>query len=121
MKSLLLVIFWRDRLIRYTVLAALLLQASLWFLISYKIMPLANELDFFSLHYNIYFGIDLIGSWYRIFYIPVAGLLFLTINLVLIFFLYKKERFLSYLIAACSTLISLGLAVALLLITLLNI
>lgn len=102
-------------------LAALLLQGSLWFLIFFKIMPLANQLDFLSLHYNIYFGIDLIGSWYRIFYIPVAGLIFLIINFILIVLLYKKERFLSYFVAACSTLISLGLAVALLLITLLNI
>lgn len=121
MKSLLFVIFWRDRLIRYNVLVALLLQASLWFLIFFKIMPLVNQLDFLSLHYNIYFGIDLIGSWYRIFYIPVAGLIFLIINIFLIILLYKKERFLSYFVAACSVLISLGLAVALLLITLLNI
>ena len=121
MKSLIFLIFWQDRLVRYNILAALILQAGLWFLIFFKIMPLANELDFLSLHYNIYFGIDLIGNWYRIFYIPAAGLLFLIINIVLIFFLYKKERFLSYFVAACSTLISLGLAVALLLITLLNI
>jgi hypothetical protein len=121
MKSLIVLIFWRDLLIRYLTIAAVLLQIGLWLLIFIKILPIANESDFFSLHYNIYFGIDLIGNWYRIFIVPIVGLVFLIINILLIISLYKREKFLSYFLAASNTLISLGLLVALTLIVLLNI
>ena len=121
MKSLLVLIFWRDLVIRYLTITAVLLQTGLWLLIIIKILPIANEADFFSLHYNIYFGIDLIGSWYRIFTVPIVGLVFLIINILLIILLYKREKFLSYFLAASNLLISLGLLVALTLIVLLNI
>lgn len=121
MKSLLELIFWRDLVIRYLTIVSLFFQAGLWLLIIIKILPIANEADFLSLHYNIYFGIDLIGNWYRIFIVPSVGLIFFIINMALIVLLYKREKFLSYFLAASNALIGLGLLVALTLIVLLNI
>ncbi|NIP32637.1 hypothetical protein GWN91_02975 [Candidatus Saccharibacteria bacterium] len=121
MKSLITLIFWRDLVIRYLTLIAIILQIGLWVLIIAKIVPIAGQADFLSLHYNIYFGIDLIGSWYKIFTVPIVGLIFLIINICLIVVLYQREKFLSYFLAASNFLISLGLFVALTLIVLLNI
>lgn len=121
MKSLIISIFWRDLVIRYLTIVSIVLHLVLWLLIIIKIVPLAGQADFLSLHYNIYFGIDLIGSWYKIFTVPIVGLIFLIINIFLITVLFRREKFLSYFLAACNFLISLGLLVALTLIVLLNI
>ena len=73
-----------------------------------------------SLHYNIYFGIDLIGAWYQIFIFPGLGLAFLLINAVIIYLFYQKEKFLAQLLAMVTVLVELGLLASLFLITLLN-
>jgi hypothetical protein len=63
------------------------------------------------LHYNVYFGVDAIGNWKNLFFMPLlaAGLLFL--NLVLSRFFYYKERLLSYLFAGTALLLQLLMAV----------
>jgi hypothetical protein len=114
-------IFWRDRLIRYATLLAIILHLSQWVLIFVKLMPMVGSIDYLSLHYNIYFGVDLIGSWKRVFVFPAAGLIFLVLNAFIAAGLYKKEKFLSYILFLCSPLINAGILVALVLIILLNI
>ena len=121
MKALLVLIFWRTLFVRYTTIAAILLQTAMWVLLVWKFLPIASGQDFVSLHYNIYFGIDLIGAWYNILAIPIAGLIFLTVNAILIVALFNKEKFLSYFLAGCNVLINFGLLTALTLIILLNI
>ncbi|MDD4995649.1 MAG: hypothetical protein PHW53_04285 [Patescibacteria group bacterium] len=103
-----------------TIFSAVLLFA-LWILATVKIAPLSGEGAFLPLHYNIYFGIDLIGAWYKIFAIPGAGTVFFIVNCVLAAIFYKKEKVLSYFAAAANFILSIGLAVALVLIILLNI
>ena len=121
MRALLVLIFWRTLFIRYTTIAAIVLQIAMWVLLVWKLIPITRGQDFISLHYNIYFGIDLIGAWYSILAIPIAGLIFLVLNSILIVALFKKEKFLSYFLAGCSVLINFGLLTALTLIILLNI
>lgn len=121
MKSKLTIIFWRDRLIRYATLLAIIIHLSQWILIFVKLMPMVSGIDYLSLHYNIYFGVDLIGSWKRVFVFPSVGLVFLVINTFLVAWFYKKEKFLSYILGLCTPLINAGILVALVLIILLNI
>jgi len=121
MRTQLILIFWRNLFIRYTTIAAIVLQIGMWLLLVWKFLPIARQLEIVSLHYNIYFGIDLIGSWYGILTIPAVGLVFILVNSILILALFKREKFLSYFLAGCNVLINLGLLTALILITLLNI
>lgn len=121
MKTLFVLIFWRNYFIRFTTIAAILLQIAMWVLLFWKFLPIARGAGIVSLHYNIYFGIDLIGMWYGILAIPVSGLIFIIINSILITALYNKEKFLSYFLSGCNALINLGLLTALTLIILLNI
>lgn len=93
----------------------------LWLLIVIKLLPMVKEGSFLSLHYNIFFGIDLIGPWYSVFVIPLLSLIFLIINCVLLVLLYGREKFLSYFLAVTNALLSIGLLTALVLIVLLNI
>jgi hypothetical protein len=57
-----------DRFFRYSFfVAAPFLNLLSFTLVFWKIFPIRGARDIFALHYNIYFGIDLIGEWYRIF------------------------------------------------------
>lgn len=94
-------IFFQDNLIRigfsislFFIVASLL---SLYFLIAPQAEPLA-------LRYSIYFGIDLIGPWWSIFFLPLVGLLVFIVNFSLAHSLFLKSRTLSnFLVIGCST------------------
>ena len=45
------------------------------------------------LHYNVNFGIDLIGSRAEIFINPLLGLIFFLLDFILILLLYKNKHF----------------------------
>lgn len=49
--------------------------------------------NFLILHYNIDFGIDLVGDSYKIFYIPLAGFLVLLLNLIVSTIFVRKEAY----------------------------
>lgn len=121
MKSLITLIFWRDQFIRIVTIFSAIILAMLWVLTAVKIVPLSAQNEYLPLHYNIYFGVDLIGAWYKIFAIPGAGTVFFIVNCALAVVFYKKEKILSYFVAAANFILSIGLAVALVLIILLNI
>lgn len=65
------------------------------------------------LHYNVYLGVDLMGESSQIYWMPLIGILFLFVNLVLaIYFFSKKERMLSHILSLSTLIIQLGVAVA---------
>jgi hypothetical protein len=47
------------------------------------------------LHYNIYFGIDLIGQWYRVFELAYLGLGIFLLNVIIGGFIYLKDKILT--------------------------
>ncbi len=71
-----------------TLFFCLLINGTGWGLVIWKIRP--SDLPVY-LHYNIYFGVDLIGNWYQLYLYPAGGLLVIVINYLLMFFLYRRE------------------------------
>lgn len=63
------------------------------------------------LHYNILFGVDLVGEWYHVFYIPAISLLILVINTVLGWLLFHKDKVVSYIFQAISVLVQILLLI----------
>ncbi|MBI4280668.1 hypothetical protein HY628_00545 [Candidatus Uhrbacteria bacterium] len=74
-----------------------------------------------ALHYNIYFGIDLVGPWQGIFLPAVIGLAAFLLNLLGILLLYDRKRILAYLLAGGTVFLQALLLVASIFIVLLNI
>lgn len=72
------------------------------------------------LHYNVYFGVDLIGDWTQVFILPAAGLFIWIVNLSLAYLLYIKEKILSYFLAAAVLLASVFIFIAGLLVIWIN-
>ncbi len=97
----------------FSAIFSLLINAVIWAALYWYIPQPDPEVTYgFVLHYNIYFGVDLIGEWYKIFYIPLSGLLVLVFNMVLGIIIYKKEPFLSSVLELSTVGIHLILLVA---------
>ncbi len=95
--------------IRVYLLILILINASLW-IISYYINSNLNSEEI-ALHYNVDFGINLIGRPAEVYIIPVISLIFLLLNLSILLGLKKsKER-----IFAAHVLLSGALASSLIL------
>lgn len=79
---------FKDRASVYSLLFSVLINGASWVLLLYFIEPQEEPL---FLHYNIYFGVDLIGEWYRIFYVPGAALLIILVNFLLSVVICRKD------------------------------
>lgn len=73
-----------------------------------------------SLHYNIIFGIDLIGEWWKLWIIPFAGLICGVINFGISHFVYDKRKPLSRFIAIVTVLLEVLLIMGNILLVSLN-
>ncbi len=111
-------LYLRDPWVSLPLLASLALQAAMWWYIVSKI-PRTGEQIF--LHYNIMFGIDLVGEWWKILFAPISGAAVLIINYLLSFTLYSANRFLARLLAVFTTCFETLLLIGAVLIVRLNI
>lgn len=89
-------LYFRDLWISAPLLGAILTQFFLWWYLIANIRPDAGQI---FLHYNIIFGVDLVGNWWRIFYLPAAGVAVILINYFFSSLLYAREKFLSRLLS----------------------
>ena len=100
--------------VRIYLVAIALLQALIWWqAISIRQRVSGNLL---ILHYNIDFGVDLIGAPAKIFYYPLAGLLLVILNIILaaIFVNFKNFRPLMHMLLLVAIVVSIFLSLALL-------
>jgi hypothetical protein len=102
--------YFKNRIVHW--LLALIIIANLinWAVFRIFIKPV----DFpIILHYNVYFGVDMLGDWKWVFFLPIVGLfLFFTNVFLSIIFYRKKERIASYLLLIASLMIQLNLIIA---------
>lgn len=84
-------IFWRYRPNRWYFLISTALQILAWIL-AFRMFGMLGD-DLFVAHYNVDFGIDAIGSPWRVFNIPAAALLVWLFNWLLILVYARNEHF----------------------------
>lgn len=85
--------FFTNRyLVSLTVFAALV-NAAIWVLL--RRTPEPQE-ELVPIHYNIYFGIDLVGEWKHLYALPVAGAVVWLCNTALAFLFMRKETVVAY-------------------------
>jgi len=78
----------------------LLLNALLW-LSTYAINTLVSQ-ELIVLHYNVDFGVNLIGSSHSLYMIPALGLYIVTVNFFLCVFIKTDRRLFAYLLNAAA-------------------
>ena len=65
------------------------------------------------LHYNVYFGVDMMGSWKQVYFLPSLGLLLFLINFLFSVYFYKqKERIASYILLIAALMIQISVLIA---------
>ncbi len=110
-------LYFKQPAIFVMAILSLLANAFVWFWLLYKIGP---QQDPIFLHYNILFGVDLIGEWWRIVYLPITGFFILVVNFILGWVLFHKDRLIAYILNAISLICQVFLLIATLLIVFLN-
>lgn len=99
---------------------AFLFSAASAFILYYFLYPAMRSQPFVPLHYNIHFGVDLIGQWWQLFTAPAIALLITLLNILFAIFFLKKEPVLSSFFAVVAVIGTALLFVATVFIVLLN-
>lgn len=79
---------------------------------AWQLLPDIQERIAIPLHYNIHFGVDLFGAWWRIFLVPLSGLVILLVNYASAIILWERERVLSYFLVSVALLIQILLFIS---------
>ncbi|HCC13202.1 MAG TPA: hypothetical protein DEP63_00440 [Candidatus Magasanikbacteria bacterium] len=98
--------------------SSLVLNIASWIWLLLNIRPSVDQV---FLHYNILFGVDLVGSWYNVLSLPIAGFLIILLNALLGWFLFKQDEFAAYLLNAIAVLVNMFLLVSSALLVFLNV
>lgn len=102
--------FFRSAVVQWSLVASLLVSLATWALMGWFIRPV----DFpIILHYNVHFGVDMIGAWWQAYLIPLGGLLILIINTALarIFFM-REENFSALLLLLGAFVVQVAVLIA---------
>ena len=96
--------FFANSIVRSLLLMQSVLVLALIGLFSFFLRP-SDALT--VLHYNVYFGVDLLGVWWQILILPGIALVFVLLNLFLAYQFYaiQRERIAAYLLLLGSTML----------------
>ena len=72
------------------------------------------------LHYNVNFGVDLIGDVSRVYIIPLLGLIIIVVNFILLIFIHKHSKFIVHLLLGAALMANLFLSAAIASVYLIN-
>lgn len=102
--------FMKNSIVRWLLVGTIFLNAANWVFLAFFIHPVNFNI---ILHYNVYFGVDLIGDWWQTYILPSMGIVFLLINFFLARQFYRnRERIASYILLLASLMIQIGLIIA---------
>lgn len=113
-------IFIKNKLILISSFFTLIINIIIWLVIALKI---GKPVEPIALHYNIYFGIDMIGYWYRMLILPLSGFLILFFNLIISYILFKKNNkylILGYFLNCASLFINLIFLISVIFLIIIN-
>lgn len=111
--------FWNNLLVRLLFGAAMLALFFSLGVLGYFIKPSGEALV--VLHYNVYFGVDLLGLWWQVYILPFLGGVFLLGHFFLARRFYARaERIACYLMLLSSGMLSFGILVATVSVALIN-
>lgn len=121
-------LFFKNKLLKHEFLQNRIIRG---LLISNLILVMADFIFLFFvlnrvdgrtiLHYNVYFGVDVIGNWKQAFLMPAIGAGIFVLNALFAAFFYKnKERIASHVLLLVSLMVQICLVIAAISIALIN-
>lgn len=102
--------FIREATIRWMLIAIFIVHLASWVELAVFVRPVEYDV---ILHYNIYFGVAMIGAWQEMYILPVLGLCIMILNCFFAFFLYRyRERVAAYIILLSALMAQVGILIA---------
>ncbi|MFA7169404.1 MAG: hypothetical protein WC178_00955 [Candidatus Paceibacterota bacterium] len=87
--------YWRNKEITRVLFLSMIINLIMWLYLFHNRI----ESDYpIILHYNLFFGVDALGSYEKIFLLPLAGAILFFLNATLGQFFYRTERLASYIL-----------------------
>ena len=102
--------FFKNTIVHWVLIASLFLNIICWAILLFFVSPV----DFpIILHYNVYFGVDIIGDWWQIYTLPLIGTVIFVINTVLGYVFFRHgERIISYMLLLATFMAQLSALIA---------
>ena len=85
--------YWKDKQIMTVLFLSVLLNIFIWIFLIQNQKENSHPI---ILHYNLFFGVDYLGNYEKIYLIPIAGLIIIIVNSILGHLLYLKEKLAVY-------------------------
>lgn len=102
--------FFKNSLVHWTLISAIFLNIANWSITAFFIRPTEVEI---ILHYNVYFGVDIVGMWWQAYLLPAVGTVFMVVNTILAYLLFsRRERIAAHLFLLASFIIQAGTLIA---------
>lgn len=108
---------FKDRLIFVSGIAAAILNIILWLAVGGKFGLSTEKIP---LHFNVVYGIDLLGAARQLYLLPLTGGVLLAVNVWLSSILFPREKLYSYFLSVSAALIQGILLIAVVAIIVLN-
>lgn len=113
-------LMFKDNFFRVNFFLSIFFNFLIWIVIAWKFIPLVTPGEPLPLHFNIYFGIDFIGEWYKLLFIPLLGIIFIFTNFILADIAYLRDKIVSYFLLGASVFAQIILFLAVYMIILIN-
>ena len=103
--------FFRSHLVQWIIIGTIFLALAVWGVLIFYIRPVDLPI---VLHYNVFLGVDIVGEWWQLYFLPIISDIFLITNTTLAYVFYqKKERLAAYIFLLASFFVQAGIAIAL--------
>lgn len=110
--------YWHSRTVLWLLISSIVGNLVNWIIILIYVRPTVPTI---ILHYNVYFGVDMMGNWGWVFILPGIGLFLLIINNSLAIYFYGNlERIASYILLIAALMVQLSLLIATLSVIIIN-
>jgi hypothetical protein len=113
--------YFPDNLMRILFWISTGISLASWILGAWTAALYYGKPDLLVLHQTIYFGIDLVGLWYRALFLPLLGTIFLYANFMIARYIWKKDAVLGHLMCNATVFIEALILLAVFGILMLNI
>lgn len=102
--------FFRSSLVHWVLIGTIFVGIANWAALIVYIRPVDLPI---VLHYNVYLGVDIIGDWWQMYFLPIIADVFFAVNTFLAHVFYqKKERLAAYIFLLASFFVQAGVLIA---------
>lgn len=102
--------FFQSSLVHWVLIGTIFVGIADWVALIVYIRPIDLPL---VLHYNVYLGVDIIGDWWQMYFLPAIADIFFIANTILAYIFYqKKERLAAYIFLLASFFVQAGIGIA---------